>query len=157
MKYKLLQKTITKKKRKKKKRKKKKNPNNSMTNTLKTKTPAVLKTSHGVNTHNLQMNISLSPPPSSLSPYISISTGCLQKSTYRYNICIYIIIITIIAFKGAIRDFLQSPHSAANCLQHVRSSGSGAIVCKSRATHRALTMCNMSCSMPLCTKGQPSY
>ena len=35
----------------------------------------------------------------------------------------------IIAFKGAIRDFLQSPHSAANCLQHVRSSGQGAIVC----------------------------
>ena len=28
-----------------------------------------------------------------------------------------IIIIIIIAFKGAIRDFLQSPHSAANCLQ----------------------------------------
>ena len=49
-----------------------------------------------------------------------------------------IIIIIIIAFKGAIRDFLQSPHSAANCLQHARSSGPGAIVCKSRATHRAL-------------------
>ena len=32
------------------------------------------------------------------------------------------IIIIIIAFKGAIRGFLQSPHSAANCLQHVRSS-----------------------------------
>ena len=47
----------------------------------------------------------------------------------------------IIAFKGAIRDFLQSPHSAANCLQHVRSSGPGAIVCKSRATHRALITC----------------
>ena len=38
---------------------------------------------------------------------------------------IIIIIIIIIAFKGAIRDFLQSPHSAANCLQHVRSSGPG--------------------------------
>ena len=44
----------------------------------------------------------------------------------------------IIAFKGAIRDFLQSPHSAANCLQHARSSGPGAIVCKSRPTHPAL-------------------
>ena len=54
---------------------------------------------------------------------------------------IIIIIIIIIAFKGAIRDFLQSPHSAANCLQHVRSSGPGAIVCKSRATHRALITC----------------
>ena len=46
-----------------------------------------------------------------------------------------------IAFKGAIRDFLQSPRSAANCLQHARSSGPGAIVCKSRATHRALITC----------------
>ena len=53
----------------------------------------------------------------------------------------YIIIIIIIAFKGAIRDFLQSPHSAANCLQHARSSGPGAIVCKSRATHRTLITC----------------
>ena len=67
-----------------------------------------------------------------------------------------VIIIIIIAFKGAIRDFLQSPHSAANCLQHVRSSGPGAIVCKSRATHRALITCNM-CYVPLGTKGQLSY
>ena len=66
-------------------------------------------------------------------------------------------IIIIIAFKGAIRDFLQSPHSAANCLQHARSSGPGAIVCKSRATHRALIACNMSCYVPLGTKGQLSY
>ena len=34
---------------------------------------------------------------------------------------IIIIIIIIIALKGAIRDFLQSPHCAANRLQHVRS------------------------------------
>ena len=47
----------------------------------------------------------------------------------------------LIAFKGAIRDFIQSPHSAANCLQHVRSSGPGTIVCKSHATHWALIMC----------------
>ena len=65
-----------------------------------------------------------------------------------------IIIIIIIAYKGAIRDFLQSPHSAANCLQHARSSGPGAIVYKSRATHRALVTCNMSCYVPLGTKGQ---
>ena len=50
-------------------------------------------------------------------------------------------VIIIIAFKGAIRDFLQSPHSAANCFQHVHSSGPGAIVCKSRATHLALFTC----------------
>ena len=51
------------------------------------------------------------------------------------------IIIIIIAFKGAIPDFLQSPHSAASCLQHVRSSGPGAVACKSRATHEALITC----------------
>ena len=58
-----------------------------------------------------------------------------------------IIIIIIIAFKGGIRDFLQSPHSAANCLQHVRSSGPGAIMCKSCATHRALITfkCHVTC------------
>ena len=41
--------------------------------------------------------------------------------------------------------FLQFPHCATNCLQHVCSSGQSAIVCKSCATHRALTACNMSC------------
>ena len=53
--------------------------------------------------------------------------------------------------------FLQSPHSATNCLQHARSSGPGAIVCKSRATHRVLITCNMLCYVPLGTKGQLSY
>ena len=72
-------------------------------------------------------------------------------------IIIIIIIIIIIAFKGAIRDFLQSPRSAANRLQHARSSGPGAIVCKSHAAHRALIMCNMLCYVPLGTKGQLSY
>ena len=62
-----------------------------------------------------------------------------------YIIIIIIIVIIIIAFKGAVRDFSQSPHSAAKRLQHARSSGPGAIVCKSRATHRALITCNMSC------------
>ena len=42
--------------------------------------------------------------------------------------------------------FLQSPHCAANYPQRVRSSGSGAIVCKSRATHRALITCNLQCA-----------
>ena len=37
--------------------------------------------------------------------------------------------------------FLQSPHSATNCLQHACSSGPGAIVCKSHTTHRALITC----------------
>ena len=44
-----------------------------------------------------------------------------------------IIIIIIIALRGAIWDFLQCPHCAANLLQHVRSNGPGAIMCKSRA------------------------
>ena len=76
---------------------------------------------------------------------------------------IIIIIINIIAFKGAIRDFfvfvfvLQSPHCTANRLQHVSSSGPGTIVCKSRATHRALITCNMSCYVPRGTKGQLSF
>ena len=75
-----------------------------------------------------------------------------------HQLCLLIIAFkVIIAFKGAIRDFLQSPHSAANCLQHARSSGPGAIVCKSRATHRALITCNMSCYVPHGTKGQLSY
>ena len=40
--------------------------------------------------------------------------------------------------------FLQSPHCVANGLQYVRSCGQGAVVCKSRATHRARITCNMS-------------
>ena len=65
--------------------------------------------------------------------------------------------IIIIAFKDAIRDFWPSPYCTANRVQHVRSSGPGAIVCKSRATHRELVTCNMSCYMPPGTKGQLSY
>ena len=72
-------------------------------------------------------------------------------------IIVIIIIIIIIAFKGAIRDFVQSPPSAANCLQHVHSSGPGAIMCKSLATHRAFITCNISCYVPLGTNGQLSY
>ena len=56
-------------------------------------------------------------------------------------IIIIIIIIKIIAFKCAILGFLQSPHSTSNCLLHVHSSGPGATVCKSRATHQALITC----------------
>ena len=50
--------------------------------------------------------------------------------------------------------FLRSPHCAANSLQHVPSSGPGAIKCKSLATHRALII---TCCVPLGTKGQLSY
>ena len=57
-----------------------------------------------------------------------------------------IIMIIIVALKGAIREVLQSPHCAVSCLQHVRSSSPGVIVCKSHATHRALIMCNLQCT-----------
>ena len=66
-------------------------------------------------------------------------------------------ILIIITFKGTIQDLLQSPQSAVNRLQHVRSSGPGAIVCKSHATHWALITCNMSCYLPRGTKKQLSY
>ena len=56
---------------------------------------------------------------------------------------IMIIVIIVMALKGAIPDVLQSRHCAVNCLQRVRSSGQSAIVCKSRATHRASSKCNM--------------
>ena len=53
----------------------------------------------------------------------------------------------MIALKGENRYFLQSPHYAVDCPQHVRSSGPGAIVCKSCATQRALITCNMQCAI----------
>ena len=43
-------------------------------------------------------------------------------------IMMMIMIIIIIALKCANRDFLKCPHCAANCLQHVHSSGQGTIV-----------------------------
>ena len=46
-----------------------------------------------------------------------------------------VVVVVVIAFKGAIRDCFQSPHCAANRLQHVGSSGPGTIVCISHATH----------------------
>ena len=40
--------------------------------------------------------------------------------------------------------FVQSPHCATDCLQHVCSGGPGAIVCKSPATYQALITWNTS-------------
>ena len=57
-----------------------------------------------------------------------------------------IIMIITIALKCAIRDFLQSPHCTANSLQHVRSSGPGAVECKSRSAKRARITCNTLCA-----------
>ena len=91
----------------------------------------------------------------SLSPSVCLSQFmpfCLSVSlslSVLIIIIAIIIIIIVIAFKGAIRDFLQSPHSAANCLQHVPSSGPGATICKSRATHWALITrkCHVTCHL----------
>ena len=44
-----------------------------------------------------------------------------------------------------------------NRLQHVHSSSQGAIMCKSRETHRALITSNMSCYVPCSTRGQLSF
>ena len=74
----------------------------------------------------------------------------LQKRTF---ICLTgvqlktVIMIIIVALKGAYWYFLQSPHCAANSLQRLWSSGHGTTVCKSCATHPVLIMCNMSCHM----------
>ena len=73
-----------------------------------------------------------SPPSPTLQGFWWAAAGALTDH-YNNNI--------IIALKGAIPDFLQSPHSAANCLQHVRSSDPGATVCKSHATHWAFITC----------------
>ena len=92
--------------------------------------------------------------------FVSVSVH-LQK--FLWFLCLtgsfmpFSIFIIIIVFKGAIQDFSTSSHCAATCLQRVCSSGSGAIVCKSCAAHRALITCNMSCYVPRGTKGQLSY
>ena len=81
-----------------------------------------------------------------------------RGSTALLNVCTYNvrIIIIIIAFKGAIRDFLQSPHSAANCLKRTL---------KWPGRNRVQITCNTSSAyhlqvssyVPLGTKGQLSY
>ena len=62
------------------------------------------------------------------------------------NMQLVIITMIIIAFKGAFRDFLQSPGYATNCLQHIRSGGQDTMVWKSRATHRAPITCKVLCA-----------
>ena len=80
---------------------------------------------------------------------VLIRLSCCHFEGFRPEWCILIIIIIIIiiAFKGAIQDFLQSPHSAANCLQHARSSGLG--TCNTSSAYHV--------QVPLGMKGQLSY
>ena len=60
-----------------------------------------------------------------------------------FKIITIIIIVIIIVLKGAIWDLYKS-HWATSCLQHVRSSGQGAIVCNTSGTyHVQHVMCHM--------------
>ena len=68
------------------------------------------------------------------------------------NTFMLIIIIIIIALTDAIRDFfLQSPHCAANCLQHARAHA-----CANHVQHIE-RLSRATCRMPRGTKGQLSY
>ena len=53
-----------------------------------------------------------------------------------------IIVLTMMAPKCVTLDLLRSYHSASICLQHARSQDLGTSARKSRATHRALIVCN---------------
>ena len=70
------------------------------------------------------------------------SSGCHAKIIIIMMIIIIVlvvvvvvVVIVVIALKDAIRDFSQSPQCAPNCLQVERSSGPGAVMCKSLAAH----------------------
>ena len=66
--------------------------------------------------------------------------------------------IILISFKGAVRDFLQPPRCASNCLQHVRSSGQGtkAQSCENHVQHierlSRVTRCVPAGTKGLCRK-----
>ena len=62
------------------------------------------------------------------------------------EVMIVMVVMIVIPVKGAVPDCLQSPHWAANCLQHKHSSGRDTIVCKSHAPHQVLIACNFSCA-----------
>ena len=67
------------------------------------------------------------------------------------------LIMITIALKGAIRDFslLQSPHRAANCLQHVRSSGVLITCNTSNAYHvQHIEHLSRACRVPRGVRGQ---
>ena len=74
---------------------------------------------------------------------IHFSSSVFHCSLFPLSLIRIIIMITL---KCTIQECLQSCHCAANCLQHVRSSGWGAIGCKLCATHPALVTCKVSCA-----------
>ena len=60
-------------------------------------------------------------------------------------VCVYVCVCEKYNNSGIERCksiFLESPYCTANCLQRVRSSGPGTIMCESRATRRAFITCN---------------
>ena len=67
-----------------------------------------------------------------------------------------IMIIIIIAFKVANRGGFFTISSQRREAYTYAQVATGAIVCKSRATHRELITCKMSCYVPRGTKGQVS-
>ena len=85
------------------------------------------------------LSLSLSSLPLS---YVWYLYSVEQKLIRLYPLLLTIIII-IITFKGAIRDFWRSLHCTTDSLHYVLLSGLGAIMCKLCATHRALIMYNM--------------
>ena len=77
-----------------------------------------------------------------------------QKMIIIIIIMIMILRIRIVvSFKGAIQDFLQSPH----CLRTVSNTYAQVAQVQSCATHRVLITCNMLCYVPHDTKGQLSF
>ena len=50
-------------------------------------------------------------------------------------VAVVVVVVVTRAFQAAIRDFLHSPHCVANRLQHVRSSGLGAVVCNTSSAY----------------------
>ena len=102
--------------------------------------------------------------PMCIFVYVSRMTACARRFTLPLKtkiksevLLLLLLIITLITFKGAVQDFLQCLHCAANRVQHICSSGLGKIVCKSCATHQMLITCNMLCYVLSGTKGQLSY
>ena len=63
--------------------------------------------------------------------------------------------IIIIVLKGAVRDFLQSSHCAANYLQHARSCAR-AQLCANHVQHTE-RLFRATCRVPRGPEGQLSY
>ena len=96
---------------------------------------------------------------------VCLHSGCwalcrrMVGITLRWKIIIMIVIIIImiiiIAFIGAVRDFLQSPRCAVNCLQHFPQMAK-AQSCDNHVQYIE-RLSRATCYVPLGTKGQLSY